>query len=348
LGAQWAMRRNCSWLALFISAILAACSGSPVPNAGPFGNTSALPAVRQNHPRARTLPSQLLFVPNEDGTIGIYPLDDPSAPIAQITGLQAYQQQMVVDASGDLFVVNNGPSAGDDYVAEYAPPYTGAPTILNTVWQSNIFYPVGVAVDAQGTVYVSNCGSYCLEMPSVFVYPPGSTSPAKAITSAGFDSLAGLAADAPGNLWIVNWDDHSFGVDVFKVKAGSTQPKALKLHGLVTGNGGNGVTLDAKGDLYVSNNASGSDYVLEYKPGKRNAFRIIDSMPFTVAPTTIEVGPDKNLYVPVTCVFPPCVQAYAFKQKGKKPFETIGATQNATTTLGIATAPNLLLQGGKR
>jgi hypothetical protein len=342
------MRRNCSWLALFIPAILAACSGSPASNAGPFGNTNALPAVRQSRGRAATLPSQLLFVPNEDGTIGIYPLDDPSTPVAQITGLQASQQGMVVDASGNLFVVNNGPSAGDDYVLKYAPPYAGPPTVLNTVWQSNIFYPVGIAVDGQGTVYVSNCGAYCLETPSVFVYPSGSTSPTKAIASSSFNSLAGLVADAPGNLYVVNWNDRTYGVDVFKLKPGATQPKALKLHGLVTGNGGNGVTLDARGDLFVSNNASGSDYVLEYKPGKHNAFRMIDSMPFTVAPTMIQIGPDKNLYVPVTCVFPPCVQGYAFKPKGKNAFESIGPTQNTTTTLGIATAPNPLLQGDKR
>jgi len=342
------MRRNCSWLALFIPAILAACSGSPVSNAGPFGNTSALPAVHQSRGRAATLPSQLLFVPNEDGTIGIYPLDDPSTPVAQITGLQASQQGMVVDASGNLFVVNNGPSAGDDYVLKYAPPYTGSPTVLNTVWQSNIFYPVGIAVDGQGTVYVSNCGAYCTETPSVFVYPSGSTSPTKAITSSSFNSLAGLVADAPGNLYVVNWNDQTYGVDVFKLKAGSTEPKALKLHGLVTGNGGNGVTLDARGDLFVSNNASGSDYVLEYKPGKHNAFHMIDSMPFTVAPTMIQIGPDKNLYVPVTCVFTPCVQGYAFKPKGKNAFESIGPTQNTTMTLGIATAPNPLLQGGTR
>ena len=82
----------------------------------PVGNTSALPSVHQNHGRAATLPSQLLFVPNEDGTIGIYPLNDPSTPVAQITGLQASQQGMVVNASGNLFVVNNGASAGDDYV----------------------------------------------------------------------------------------------------------------------------------------------------------------------------------------------------------------------------------------
>jgi hypothetical protein len=342
------MRRNCSWLALFIPAILAACSGSPAPNAGPFGNTSALPAVHQSHGRAATLPSQLLFVPNEDGTIGIYALDDPSTPVAQITGLHASQQGMVVDASGNLFVVNNGASAGDDYVLKYAPPYTGSPTVLNTIWQSNIFYPVGIAVDAQGTVYVSDCGQYCIETPSVFVYPEGSTSPVKAISSPGFNSLAGLVADAPGNLYIANWNDQTYGVDVFRLKAGSTQPKALKLHGLTTGNGGNGVALDPKGDLYVSNNSSGSDYVLAFKPGNKNAFRIIDSMPFTVAPTMIAIGPDKNLYVPVVCVFQPCVQGYAFKPKGKKAFESIGPSQSPTTTLGIATAPNPLLQGGKR
>src|SRR5580692_10221072 len=86
--------------------------------------------------RRGTLPSHLLFLTNENGTISIYPLSDPSqgGSLATISGLSAFQQQLVVDKSGNLFVVNNGGSAGDDYVLKYAPPYDGSPTILNTVW----------------------------------------------------------------------------------------------------------------------------------------------------------------------------------------------------------------------
>ncbi len=344
------MQRFCfAAILLCTIAPLTACSGLSAVNAGLPGSPSTLPpATRGTH--ARVLPSQLLFVPAENGSIDIYPLKDPtkSGIIAQITGLVGNQQAMTVDAGNDLFVVNNGPSASEDFVSEYAPPYASAPTILSTTWMSAIFYPVGIAVDSKGTVYVSNCGAYCSETPAVFVYPAGSTSPAQAITAPGFSSLAGLAIDTSDNLYAVNWNDSTDAVDVFKMKAGSTKPIALHLHGLVTGNGGNGVTLDAKGNLYVAANSSGSNYILEYKPGAHNALRAIKSLPFTVEPTMIDVGPDGDLYVPVTCVFTPCTEVYGFKAGAKKPFESIATSQYAGAILGVATAPNLQLQGSKR
>ena len=342
------MRRPCLWLTLPVAlAVLSACAGSSMPSAGLLGSPSVLPPRPAAH--AHALPSQLLFVPLENGTIDIYPLKNPkkNGVAGQITGLSGSQEGMTVDAGGNLFVVNNGSFANDDYVSVFAPPYTGAPTILNTVWQNEVFYPEGIAVDASGTAYVSSCGGYCLETPAVYVYPPGATSPAKQITSSKFNSLAGLAADAKGDLYIAAWSDESFGMDVFKIAAGSSKAKPLHLHGLVTGDGGNGVTLDAHGILYVSATSSGSNYILEYKPGKRNAFRMIDSLPFTVSPLMLDVGPDGDLYVPVSCSFQPCTQVYGFKPGARKAFESIGAEQNAADTFGVATFPNLLLQGSK-
>jgi len=325
---------------------LGACAGQLSTNAASPGNASVLPPAS----RAHTLPSQLLFVPSEAGTIDIYPLKNPEqgGVIAQITGLTADQQQMTVDAGNDLYVVNNGPSAGDDYVLKYSPPYTGTPTVLQTVWTSKIFYPVGVAVDASGTVYVSNCGTYCTETAGIFVYPPGATTPSKMIGSPLFNSLAGLTVDKNGDLYAFEWNASTFASDVFKIKGATGKPKALRLHGLDTGNGGNGLSFDASGNLYVAATSSGSNYVLEYKPGSRTAFRVIDSMPFTDSPTMLDVGPDGNLYVPISCPFAPCTWVYGFKPHGKKAFESIGSSQNGISILGVTTAPNLQLEGSKR
>lgn len=344
------MRRFClALIAPLAIGLLAACSGSPASSGGFPSNASALLPVGSTALKG-TLPSQLLFVTTEAGTIDIYPLQHPNqgGVIAQITGLQAYQQQMAVDASNDLFVVNNGASASDDYVSEYAPPYTAAPTILNTVWNGQVFYPVGVAVDASGTAYVSNCGQYCSETPGIFVYPSGSTSPSKVLGSPSFNSLGGLTIDAHGDLYAFDWNANTFGCDVFKIKGGSGRPKALHLKGLDTGNGGNGLSFDAGGDLYVAANSSGSNYILEYKPGSRTAFRVIDSMPFPDEPTMLDVGTDDNLYAAMACSFSPCTWVYAFKSKGKKAFESIGSSSYGIAILGVATAPNLRLKGSKR
>jgi hypothetical protein len=344
------MRRFClALIAPLAIGLLAACSGSATAPGGLSSNAGALPPVG-SAAHKRTLPSQLLFVPTETGTIDIDPLQHPNqgGVIAQITGLKAFQQQMAVDASNDLFVVNNGASADDDYVSEYAPPYDGTPTILSTTYSGFLYYPVGVAVDAGGTAYVSDCGQYCLETPGILVYPPGSTSPTKMITSPSFNSLGGLTVDSHGDLYAFNWNANTFACDVFKLKGASGAPKAMHLKGLDTGNGGNGLSFNGSGDLYVAANSSGSNYILEYKPGSHTAFRVIDSMPFTDEPTMLDVGPDGNLYTATSCSFGPCTWVYAFKSKGKKPFESIGSSPYNAAILGVVTAPNLRLKGSKR
>lgn len=343
------MRTRLLFFSCFLT-ILAACGqGSPTAVRDSTGAANPLPPLASNV-RSHSLPSDLLFVPLENGTIDIYPLKQPnkSGPVAQITGLTAFQDGMIVDANGNLFVANNGAFGNDDYVMEFAPPYTSPPMILNTVWMNEIFFPISVAVDARGTLYVSNCGDYCSEAPAVFVYPPGSTSPTNAITSKSFNSLAGLGFDTKGNLYAVNWNDQTFAVDVFKMRAGTTTFRPLRLRGLQTGDGGNGVSLDASGNIYVAGNSSGSNYVLEYRPGERNAFHMIDSLPFLTEPTQLQVGPDGKLYVPVACSTPPCPYVYGYRPGASRAFEKIGSSPNITYTFGVATAPNLALQGSHR
>lgn len=337
------MLRTLSCAAAAALALVAAgCAGSSdsgsVPPAPDGGS-----AARQV--RAASLPSRLLFVPTETGTIAIYPLVHPNhnGPLATISGLTGSQQQMVVDAAGNLFVVNNGASASDDFVSKFAPPYDGAPTILNTQWEGALFYPIGIAVDAQGTAYVTSCGAYCLETGAVYVYPAGATNPSNQITSPLFNSLAGIVSDAAGNLLVAGWDLNTGGVDVYSIAAGSSSAHPLHLHGLSTGNGGNGVALDASGDLYVGAN-SNSDYILEFKPGKRTAFRAIRSMPFGQAPTSLDVGPDGNLYSGIGCPFGPCPEVDGFRPDRNRAFVRVGTSQSSTFVAGVATAPNLLLE----
>jgi hypothetical protein len=323
---------------------LAGCSQSQwaqPPSANPDVQT---PRAQPHIQRQKPLPSQLLFLTTGRGSIDIYSLAKPDQPLQTIDGLTGSQQEMDVDTGGNLYVVNNG-SIQDSYVSVYAPPYSGTPTILTTAWQGVEFYPIGVTVDISGTVYVTNCGKYCGETAAVYVYPKGANVPAKQITAPGFDSLAGLAVDRSSNIYVINWITATDAVDVFESKTGALKFTPMHLRGLITGDGGNGLSFDAAGNLYVASISSGTNFVAEYKLGKRNIARIIDS--FAQEPEMIDVGPDGNLYVPIYCSFTPCPLAYGFKPAAKKAFESIGTGQSSIGVFGAATAPNLQLEGSR-
>jgi hypothetical protein len=340
------MPRHAAIAAGATALLLAGCTQSQ-PTQPPGANLAASATLPPHVKRHKALPAQLLFLTTGLGTIDIYSLAKPKEPLQTIDGLHEGQQQMDVDAVGNLYVVNNGNIQADNYVGVYAPPYDGSPAVLTTAWQGVTFYPVGVTVDASGTTYVTNCGKYCAETPAVYVYPKGATAPSKQITAAGFDSLSGVAVDRANNVYVLNWSTANQSVDVFEGKTGAPKFAPMRLRGLISGDGGNGLSLDAAGNLFVSSISSGTNFIAVYKPGKRNAARIIDSMPFTEEAEMIDVGPDGNLYAPIYCSFAPCPLAYGFKSGAKKAFESIGTGQVGVSVFGAATAPNLQLEGSR-
>jgi hypothetical protein len=319
-------------------AVLLAVAG---PTAGfcapvtPHANVSARSAIVAPA-RHRALPSQLLFIPTGAEGVNIYNLKNPNAgPVGTITNsLVGTQYQLTTDAAGDVYVVNdNFVNSQQEYVSVYAPPYTGAPTILN-----GVLFPLGVAVDANGTVYVSNCGSYCSQTAAIYVYSPGATTPSSSIASASFNSLGSLALDAAGNLYVTNFDPQSGASDVFEIAAGSSTPKPLHLKGLIRAWG---LSINPAGDIYVGNFFT-STYVLGYKPGKTKAFRILDPFDFFNFPEFMSFGPDGNLYVAQQCGNGPSCQGsvLGFK-RAKKPFEQV--MMSGPEVNGVATWPNPVL-----
>ena len=311
--------------------LLAPMAASAMPVAGHVPG-----AIRQQH---RALPANLLFVPTGDETINVYDLVNPNkgGPLAQITsGVVGAQFQMTADEANDLFVVNdNFLNNNQEYVSVYAPPYDGTPTLL-----TGVEFPIGVAVDFNNTVYVSNCGAYCSQSPAVYVYKNGSTTPTSEITSSGFSSLGGLAVDRAGTLYIASADRDTGATTIFEMPSGSTTPQPIALDGLFNfgGVGVPSIQVTGAGSLLIGNN-SNSIYTLGFKLGAHVASRLIDQFDFFDTPGIAAFGPNGSLYIPINCPSNGACEGavLGFGPKAKTPSVIVGASAPIS---GVGVVPN--------
>ncbi|MGH9089973.1 MAG: hypothetical protein ACRDZR_01110 [Acidimicrobiales bacterium] len=130
-------------------------------------------------------------------TTSTNPLDEPA--------------DVAFDATGDLWVTNNG---GSDTVVEYAATQltsSGTPTAAVTLSSDatrSLRGPTGDAFDAAGGLWVANTNSSSLvRFSATQLTSSGSPTPAVTITTTGPGSLVrpvGEAIDAAGNLWAAN------------------------------------------------------------------------------------------------------------------------------------------------
>jgi hypothetical protein len=291
------------------------------------------------HARHAALPANLLFVPTGNETVNIYDLQNPNkrGPLGQITsGLAGTQFQMTADEANDLFIVNdNFLNNEQEYVSVYAPPYDGTPTIL-----TGVEFPIGVAVDFNNTVYVSNCGAYCSQSPAVYVYKNGSTSPTGMITSSGFSSLGGLTVDRAGDLYIGSADRDTGATTIFEVVNGTTTPQPIALDGLFNfgGVGVPSIQIDGGGGLLIGNN-SNSVYTLGFKQGAKVASRLIDQFDFFDTPGIAALGENGSLYIPINCPSNGSCEGavLGFGPRAKTPSVIVGASAPIS---GVGVVPN--------
>ncbi|HKU80772.1 MAG TPA: hypothetical protein VJP76_01280, partial [Candidatus Tumulicola sp.] len=189
--------------------------------------------------------------------------------------------------SSYLYVANS--FAGKSETGEvdlYAFPLRTKPSPVGAI-KTGTYYPLGLAVDLSGNLYVANNGAS-----SVTVYPPGGSSPSKTITD-GISAPRGIALDTDGTLYvanyslsdylgtvsvyppgktspsyIINYGGCPFGLAVYKhnlyisdacdsqifaVKKGSKTPKSLQLSNISFPLG---IGFDSLGNLYVANASS--------------------------------------------------------------------------------------------
>src|SRR5262249_35588826 len=155
---------------------------------------------------------------------------------------------LTVDAQGNFYV---GDSQNNTVlVFEAADLAKGATTPSRTLTGVNA--PFNLAVDAAGTLFVSNHFSdpnFVHPGTTVSVFAPGSTPPPR--TPPGLDMPTGLAFDAFGNLYVGNVGE-AVGSTVSVFAPGSTTPTRTLTGVLNPGP----LVFDGFGNLFVGNISS--------------------------------------------------------------------------------------------
>ncbi|QLL06653.1 serine/threonine-protein kinase PknD [Mycobacterium vicinigordonae] len=142
------------------------------------------------------------------------------------------------------------------------------------------FAPGGVAVDASGTVYVTNQTMYG----KVVTLPQGSSSPTVMPVS-GLYEPQGIAVDSNGTVYVSDFNNR-----VVSVAPGSNKPVVLAFNGLSYPEG---VAVDPQGNVYVADR--GNNRVLKLAPNSTAQVEV----PFSGLknPDGVALDADGNIYV---------------------------------------------------
>ncbi|HVQ97415.1 MAG TPA: protein kinase [Mycobacterium sp.] len=140
--------------------------------------------------------------------------------------------------------------------------------------------PGGVALDSDGSVYVTSEGMYG----RVVKLPAGSSTPA-VLPFAGLYQPQGLAVDSAGSVYVTDFNNR-----VVKLAAGSNNQTKLPINGL---NYPEGVAVDTAGSVYVADR--GNNRVVKLAAGSDTQ----TDLPFTDLndPDGVAVDADGNVYV---------------------------------------------------
>src|SRR5437899_1047168 len=189
-----------------------------------------------------------------------------AAPIATIAGANtglSVPIDLAFDPAGRLYVTNDAGS-----VTVCAAGASGNVAPIATIGGSSstdntgLNYPVGIARDGAGRLYVTNPGPN-----TVTVFAAGASGNATPATTISTISPAnqtgyptGIALDPAGNVSVTNNQYRATGngiypsVTVYAPGAGGTAPPTRTITGAHTGmNGPVGIARDAAGNLYVAN-----------------------------------------------------------------------------------------------
>jgi hypothetical protein len=136
---------------------------------------------------------------------------------------------LATDASGNVFVSSNTASTatttGSAQVLEYAAGATDGAAPIRTIQAPAGAYFEAIAVAADGTLYATLYATGP-GTSSIYAYGPGATSPSRTLGPYASDSIAGLACDRGGELYVAfNSGAQASRVDVYAPNAnGSAVP----------------------------------------------------------------------------------------------------------------------------
>jgi len=161
-----------------------------------------------------------------------------------------------VSSGKPLYVVNTDGNS----ITVYATGASGDATPTATIAGSNtgLNFPVGIALDGAGNIYVTNAGFPF----SITVYAAGASgnaTPTAMIAggNTGLNSPLGIALDGAGNIYVVN---QSGGIGSITVYAPGASGNATPTATIAGGNTGlsfpSGIARDGAGNIYVANSFS--------------------------------------------------------------------------------------------
>ncbi len=298
-----------SGLTVLVLLVLAACSSTPTSSGGPpavrslvlsgltgpvtIGAPAAVTVSAQDgsghtvasytgtvnftsSDGAAVLPANYTFLGADAGSRG-FAVTFESAGSQTLTATDASTSSIrgsaTVNVTRTLFVVN----ATNFTVTGYAAGTNGnvAPALAIVGLNTNLDFPLGIARDAAGRIYVANHGAN-----NILVYAPGDTgnaTPVNTIMGAntGLDIPWGCALDGTGRLYVVN-NNPNTGASSITVYAAGATGNATPIATIAGSNTGfyfpEGIAVDAGGRfLYVTkalNSSSGNVYaILVYAAG---------------------------------------------------------------------------------
>ena len=253
------------------------------------------------------------------GTYGNAPVSN--AIIGSNTGLNT-PGGIATDPAGNLYVVNSaGGVDGQGSLTVYPAGSTGNVTPSATIAgdstgdNTGFGYPVGIALDSKGYIYVANPGGGPDQAGSITIYSPGSNgnvAPVATISdnpncapcdNTGLSIPYGVAVDFSGKIYVVNSGGGPSGlgsVTIYPALGNSTgvlneSPTATIQAGSTGDNTGlnvaSGIALDSMANIYVANEGSLNgdlDSITVYASGSNG----------NVAPIQTITGADTGLAIP--------------------------------------------------